>query len=73
MNRRLVFGDVIRVDPKNALVPQPDNRRWMIVSFDDRNKWTVLFIGPSAALGTTTTLVTFGHWPALTGFTLVEP
>lgn len=70
MNRPLVFGDVIRIDPANTLVSHPDNRRWMVVSFDDRLKWTVLFIGPSAMSWPNG--ATLSHFTALTGFKRVD-
>lgn len=67
---RLKFGDVVRVDPEaNPEVPQPDDRRWMIVSFDDRLKWTTLYVGPTMGPGTSERL---SHWSNMTGFIRVD-
>lgn len=51
IDRPLVFGDVIRVDPEtNPRVKQPDDRRWMIVYRNDKTQtYRTLFLGDHAA------------------------
>lgn len=64
------FGTIVRVDPAtNPKVPQPDDRRWMVVSFDDRLKWTLMFVGPAAFDWEHFILV---HWNTMYGFCRVE-
>jgi hypothetical protein len=65
MARPLGFGDVVRVDPETAKVPQPDERRWMIVvpaSTSAAREWTMLYIGPDSPF------FSLSHWASLTGF-----
>jgi hypothetical protein len=65
------FGTVIRVDPAEYLsVPQPDGRRWMVVSFDDCLKWTTLYVGPGSAYAMAGGLI--AHWSSMSGFVKVD-
>ena len=73
MSRPLKFGDVIRVDPEAApMVPQPDDRRWMIVAPRQPARlgmWAVLYLGPDDSISTNATV---SHWTNLTGFIEVD-
>lgn len=65
------FGDVVRVDPvMHPKVPQPDDRRWMVVVpavTRPKRQWTLCYLGGS--LGRDGFL---SHWSHMTGFVLVE-
>lgn len=65
------FGDVIRVDPEqNPGVPQPDNRRWLIlVPASTGRPWLTLFVGPGGALYVSNAII---PWNSMTAFVRVE-
>jgi hypothetical protein len=67
------FGDIVRVDPtKNPMVPQPDDRRWMVLvaaNTSAARQWELLFLGPSASLSAGSLVVPFS---SMYGFELVE-
>jgi hypothetical protein len=71
------FGDVVRVDPtKNPMVPQPDDRRWMVLvpaNTSAARQWTLLYIGPfedDPSRGVPGAYVS--HWSSMYGFERVE-
>lgn len=69
MSRRLKYGDVVRVNPEMfPNVPQPDDRRWMVVVVAATGReWVLSYLGgplgPSGFLS---------HWRTMTGFIKVE-
>jgi hypothetical protein len=69
------FGTVVRVsptDPANRRVPQPDDRRWMVLATAralSPQKWALLFLRPSTSPNATPLI---SNWNTMIGFEIVE-
>jgi hypothetical protein len=63
-----LFGDIVRVDPvTNPQVPQPDNRRWMVLvpaNTSANRQWTFVSLGWEPIIS---------NWSSTYGFVRVEP
>lgn len=67
------FGDIVRVDPaKNPKVPQPDDRRWMVLvaaNTSANRQWTLMALNPiDPSIGEPIV----SHWSSVYGFQRVE-